>query len=81
MCRHYDRSVAEQCRNDDAEYVKEKERPNFCDFFSPGEGAYQSDGGQADTARRELDALFGGDGGSQEPDDPAADLDALFRKD
>ena len=33
MCEFYDPSIAEQCREDDAEAVKDKENANFCDFF------------------------------------------------
>ena len=82
MCNHYDRHVAEQCRHDDAEFVKEKERPNFCDYFAPSEAAFTPDGGEADAARRQLDALFGGDADAADRSggDAADDLDALFRK-
>ena len=86
MCVHYDPAVTRQCREDDAEEVKEKERPNFCDYFRPSVDAFQSAAIDAETkARRQLDNLFGSgddaaDAGSN-PDDPLADAGALFRKD
>ena len=60
MCRHYDPSVPGQCREDDAEDVFEKERLNFCDWFTPTEDAFDpAHKAEADQARQALDALFG----------------------
>lgn len=83
MCRFYDPDVARQCREDDADDVKEKERLNFCDYFSPSENAFDAAGKKAaDRAATELDALFG-DGGSGDPDPPTddgiSDAEKLFR--
>lgn len=61
MCVHFDRHVPRQCREDGAEDVKEKERPNFCDWFIPSENAFDADRkSEADAAMNALDALFGG---------------------
>ena len=58
MCRHYDRDVARQCREDDAEDVTEKERLNFCDWFEPSEDAFDPVAkAEADRSQRALDAL------------------------
>ncbi|WP_405243075.1 hypothetical protein [Lentisalinibacter salinarum] len=85
MCVHYDPAVARQCREDDAEEVREKERPNFCDYFRPSATAFESGAIDAERrAQRELESLFGGvpeagpgeDGGA----DPLTDAEALFRK-
>ena len=35
-CRHYDPAVHNQCREPVAEWISEKERANFCDYFSFG---------------------------------------------
>lgn len=60
MCVHYDRNVPRQCREDGAEDVKEKERPNFCDWYKPSERAFDPDRKSGeDQARAALDALFG----------------------
>lgn len=32
-CRHYDRSAPQQCREPQADWVREKDRVNFCDWF------------------------------------------------
>lgn len=37
-CKHYDRSAYNECREPSAEVVREKDRANFCDFFTPGDG-------------------------------------------
>jgi ribosome-binding protein aMBF1 (putative translation factor) len=37
-CKHYDRNAYNECREPSAEVVREKERANFCDFFTPGDG-------------------------------------------
>jgi hypothetical protein len=62
MCKDFDPSVPRQCREDGAEDVTEKDRVNFCDWFSPSESAFDPAGkAQADSANQSLDALFGGD--------------------
>ena len=80
MCEHYDRHAAEQCRHEEAEYVKEKERPNFCDWFAPSASAYQPGDDAECESRRQLDALFG-EGSGETTADPDSELEALFRKD
>ncbi len=83
MCRHYDPHVPRQCREDDADDVKEKEQLNFCDYFEPADNAFDASGKRAaDHAARELQALFGdGDaGGAETPaDDALSDAEKLFR--
>lgn len=37
-CRHYDRLAYNECREPQAEVVREKDRANFCDHYSPGAG-------------------------------------------
>jgi hypothetical protein len=60
MCTHYDARVTRQCREDGAEDVKEKSRPNFCDWFTPSTTAFDPDRkSEADAAQAQLDALFG----------------------
>ena len=60
MCLHFDASVVRQCREDGAEDVTEKERPNFCDWFVPNENAFNPNRkADAVAAKATLDALFG----------------------
>ncbi len=61
MCVNFDVRVPRQCREDGAEDVKEKERPNFCDWFKPSDRAFDPERKtEADAARDALEALFGG---------------------
>lgn len=61
MCKHFDARVTRQCREDGAEDVTEKERPNFCDWFVPNPDAFDPNRkSESDAALSALDALFGG---------------------
>ncbi len=56
-CRFYDRSAHNQCREPAAEFVRDKERTNFCEFFELAgskAAAARSPGGKA-----AFDSLFG----------------------
>jgi len=81
MCRFFDPHVPQQCREDDAEEVTEKERVNFCDWYEPSADAF--DGARAGVeqrARSHLDALFGaGDAEKQEDDSSLRAADNLFK--
>jgi hypothetical protein len=71
MCRSYDARIPRKCREDDAEEVKEKEQANFCDYFRPRPGAFDSALAASERqARGQLDTLFGG-GAGQGSDGPA----------
>lgn len=37
-CQHYDPTAYNECREPSADVVREKDRSNFCDYFTPGEG-------------------------------------------
>ena len=37
-CEFYDPKVYNECREPQAEVVKERDRANFCDYFSPRQG-------------------------------------------
>lgn len=61
MCEFYDPRVSKSCREPIAEEVKDKERANFCGYFRAKPNAYRPpDNAAAQTARSQLDALFGG---------------------
>jgi len=81
QCRHYDPAMNNSCRETEAEPVVEKERRNFCEFFSfaPGKRPQADDSGRQAQARAKLEALFGG--AATKPSassDARARLDALF---
>jgi len=61
LCTFYDKRVAKACREPIADEVQDKERANFCGYFSLKIGAYQGQDNRAvQQARSQLDALFGG---------------------
>lgn len=63
MCQFYDRRITRQCRQDDAEEVRNKDQANFCDWFKPRSGAFDAAGAAAQQrASDQLDALFGAPG-------------------
>lgn len=37
-CEHYDPKAYNECRETMADVVREKDRANFCDFFTPRKG-------------------------------------------
>jgi hypothetical protein len=60
LCEFFDPHIAEQCREPVADFVKEKERANFCDYFLPHSHAYvPAKDGESQAAKVELGALFG----------------------
>jgi len=62
MCIYFDPSVPRKCREDGAEDVSEKERPNFCDWFKPSDRAFDPNRkSAADEAKDALASLFGDD--------------------
>jgi len=75
-CRHFDTGYHHECREEQAEWVREKDRGNFCSYFAASAQG-QSSGGEAQ-AKAKLDQLFGGSKG--EPSKPAPSLqDELAR--
>lgn len=83
LCRHYDTGKAKQCRELAADEVKNKTRANFCDWFQPKGGAYETKAANAAgaaTAANPLDALFGGGASAKPVSDARSELDKLFGK-
>jgi hypothetical protein len=56
-CAHYDPNSYNECREPQADVVKEKERANFCDYFSPRIGAFGAAKKQGDLLSA-AEALF-----------------------
>jgi hypothetical protein len=81
MCRFYDRSVAKSCREPVADEVQDKERANFCGWFTPRPGAWSGTSARpAADAIADLEALFGGarPAADPDPDDARRALEDLF---
>ncbi len=74
MCVYFDPAATDQCREDDAERVREKETANFCDWFAPASGRFDSrQKVAADRAGEELSALFGESEAPEREDNPQLD--------
>ena len=59
MCRFYDTTVNNSCREPIAEKVTDKQRRNFCGYFQPSKTAYQAaNTASVDESKKSLDALF-----------------------
>lgn len=62
-CRHFDPTVNNQCREVVAEWVSDKERANFCDYFELAAGGPRGPqrGGKSaeELAREKFKKLFG----------------------
>jgi len=86
-CKFYDRYVENQCREDQADPVANKDRRNLCEYFKPlGLDAGED---EATKAKARLAAMFGGtppssSAVSSPAADPAAEakrkLEELFKK-
>jgi hypothetical protein len=59
-CRLHDRGANNQCREPQAEWVTDKDKANFCEFFEFREtSALAQPGAGTQGARDAFDALFG----------------------
>lgn len=56
-CRHYDASTSNSCRETSADYVHDKERANYCDYFDPRQDRIEV-ASEVEDARAKLEALF-----------------------
>ena len=70
-CRHYDPAAVHACREDRADFILDKDKANFCDFFTVHTKAYRPhDNAAAQKARAALAEMFG-------EDLPADDVDSI----
>jgi hypothetical protein len=81
LCEYYDPHVAKQCREDDAEEVTDKEKPNFCDWFRPAPGRFDDRADSAASrAEQQLASLFGdAEPAEQKTDAASKAADDLFQ--
>jgi len=54
-CRHYSAHAHNECNETQAEWVRDKDRSNYCDYFDPKRGAGR---GKEDLSRDEARARF-----------------------
>ena len=58
-CAFYDSTAPNQCREPRADKVVDKDRANFCDYFSPSEKGLEKNGkSDSDDARKSFEDLF-----------------------
>lgn len=59
-CRFYDPAKHNQCAETQAEWVRDKEAGNYCDYFSPSPapGAGQRPPSRGDAVKKKFDSLF-----------------------
>jgi hypothetical protein len=57
-CRFYDVSAYNDCSETSAERVLEKDRANFCDWFSPSDGTNSAAAPAASDGLSDLEKLF-----------------------
>lgn len=78
LCKNYSASLTSSCHEDSAEFVSDKERANFCDYFQAKPNAFEANKAinlhaKQDQAKNELDALFGNP--NAEKNEPSIDKD------
>lgn len=56
-CRHFDESVAKQCKEPFSEVPQDKESANFCEFFQLGDGGHAGSAAK-DSLVSAAEALF-----------------------
>ena len=57
-CKFYDQSAYNECREPQAERVVDKDRANFCDYFTYAQDRQAGGSSEADSAKAALDDLF-----------------------
>ena len=57
-CTHYDPSAHNRCREPQSEWVSDREKANFCDFFTPNQMAGGPKTSSSENSRTAFDSLF-----------------------
>ncbi|NKB32083.1 MAG: hypothetical protein GKR91_03200 [Pseudomonadales bacterium] len=59
-CKNYNPSISDACNEDRADFILDKDKANFCDYFRANTRAFQKqDNTEAEVARAKLAELFG----------------------
>ncbi len=83
-CEYWDQSVHNECTENRAEFIRDREEGNFCLYFTFKESA-EDNVNEAQKAKEQLQKLFGGsvDAPNKAPqtaDDAKRRLEELFKK-
>ena len=60
-CANYEPSLSNRCREPNTEWIADREKANFCDFFTPrktGQTTTRPGASPKDDARKAFDSLF-----------------------
>ena len=79
-CAFYDKNSYHQCRESEAEWVKDKEQANFCDYFSASNNMTSTK--ETDDTTKKLNVLFNDIDDKKKPsskNDTLDDLEKLFQ--
>jgi len=57
-CRFYDESKHNKCSDPQAEWVSDRERRNYCDYFEINPASEGVDKGEKENAREKAESLF-----------------------
>lgn len=57
-CRHYDKNYNNECREEQAQRIVDKEKANFCEWFQPREGSSGAKAAGKDSLRTSAESLF-----------------------
>ncbi len=83
-CRFFDPAKNNQCRETQADYVREKVRDNFCEYFEANRNfplhERSAETQRTENARGGFDKLFKGDKGGNKSEDAKDAFDKLFKK-
>ena len=79
-CKSYNPSISNSCNEDRADFVLDKDKANFCDYYRANPRAFQKqDNSQSLEARAKLAELFGEEPidseSSAEPSSPQSEAD------
>ena len=83
-CRFYEKGVHNDCRETSAEFTADKERSNFCDYFTVSEKLLGTESGNdgsltaSQKAKNAAAALFGDDSIKKDSGSAKSAFDALF---
>jgi hypothetical protein len=81
QCRHFDLRYNNSCRETMADPVEDKDRRNFCEYFSFSPEPFRAGAKDREAAARaKLEGLFGSSGGPRSAGNARAKLESLFRK-
>ncbi len=83
-CNFWDPSYSNQCRENQADYVKDKDKSNYCEYFRP-RPSKSSESNMDPTTQKKLDDIFSNlpsDHSTQKSkdDNPLDALESLFKK-